>query len=80
MIQLKLGYDKNNTDLGSMYKDVIDEYDDKNLETVLNVCCSGGLITKEQKKTLKELKTKYRNPYSHATKKEIFPSNDSKMA
>ncbi len=72
MIQLKLGYDKTNIDLGSMYKNVIDEYDDKNLETVLNVSCSSGLITKEQKKILKELKTKYRNPYSHATKKEIF--------
>ncbi|KQK26116.1 hypothetical protein AR438_11080 [Chryseobacterium aquaticum] len=72
MLQLKLGYDKNNAELALMYKDVIDQYDNKNLDDIINVSCSKGLITKDQKKILKELKTKYRNSYSHASKKEIF--------
>lgn len=72
MIQLKLGYKEEDSNFEDMYKDVIDEYDKKNLEDILNVACSQGLVTKVQKNTLKELKRKYRNPYSHATKKEIF--------
>jgi len=72
MLQLKLGYDKNNAELALMYKGVIDQYDNKNLDDIINVSCSKGLITKDQKKILKELKTKYRNSYSHASKKEIF--------
>lgn len=75
MLELKLCRDSESNDLGSKHKHVIDEYDNKNLEPILNICCSHGLITKDQKKTLIQLKTNYRNPYSHATKKEIFGEN-----
>lgn len=72
MIQLKLGYDKDNSNLVKMYKEVIDKYDDKNLEIIINVACSNDIISKAQKEILKDLKRKYRNPYSHSSKKEIF--------
>ena len=71
IVQLKLGYNKE-ANLGDMYKNVINKYDNQNLEVMINVACSNDIITKAQKQTLKELKRKYRNPYSHSSKKEIF--------
>ncbi len=38
----------------------------------INKCCSLGLINKEEKLKLKELKRKFRNPYPHAEARNIL--------
>jgi hypothetical protein len=49
----------------------INKYDNLQLEQTINAACTQRLITKEQKKDLKEFKEKFRNPYSHANKKKF---------
>ena len=66
----------NNIDLATKLKESVEKYDDQNLEKNINMACSKGVITKDQKKILKKLKDKYRNPYSHSIKTKIF-GNDS---
>ena len=63
-------------ELDDKYTKAVEDYDDKNLELIINKACSLSLITKEEKKTLKELKNKYRNPYSHSEKKKIFGEDE----
>ena len=46
----------------------INKYDNLQLEQSINIACSQGLISKEQKQELKDFKNKFRNPYSHANK------------
>jgi transcriptional regulator NrdR family protein len=53
-------------------RESVEKYDDENLEKNINIACSKGIITKEQKKILRKLKDKYRNPYSHSIKTRIF--------
>ena len=50
------------------FVDGINKYDNLQLEQSINAACSQGLISKEQKQELKDLKNKFRNPYSHANK------------
>lgn len=58
--------------LATKLKESVEKYDDENLEKNINIACTKGIITKEQKKILKKLKDKYRNPYSHSIKTRIF--------
>ncbi|WES96499.1 hypothetical protein P2W68_16830 [Chryseobacterium arthrosphaerae] len=58
--------------LATKLKESVEKYDDENLERNINTACTKGIITKEQKKILKKLKDKYRNPYSHSIKTRIF--------
>lgn len=58
--------------LATKLKESVEKYDDENLEKNINTACTKGIITKEQKKILKKLKDKYRNPYSHSIKTRIF--------
>lgn len=57
---------KKDSDIRNVFKEGIDKYDDSMLEQTINAACSQGLITKKQKKELKEFRYKFRNPYSHA--------------
>lgn len=61
-----------NESLDQLFKHEIDNYDDKNMEQTINKSKSLGLITKEEAKELKGIKEKYRNPFSHASHKEIL--------
>jgi hypothetical protein len=54
------------SDIRNAFKEGIDKYDDSMLEQTINAACTQGLITKNQKKELKEFRHKFRNPYSHA--------------
>lgn len=77
IVQLKMVKDNNSEiELDDKYTKAVEDYDDKNLELIINKACSLSLITKEEKKTLKELKNKYRNPYSHSEKKKIFGEDE----
>ncbi len=57
---------KKDSDIRNAFKEGIDKYDDSMLEQTINAACTQGLITKIQKKELKEFRHKFRNPYSHA--------------
>lgn len=59
----------NEIELQDAFIDGIDKYDKVELDQTINAACTQGLITKEQKKELKDFKDKFRNPYSHANKK-----------
>lgn len=73
MVQLKEVKDnEDKIPLDDKYTKAIEDYDNKNLEQIINKACSLSLITKEEKKILIELKNKYRNPYSHSEKRKIF--------
>lgn len=54
------------------FAEAIKKYDNSKLGDNINRACTLGLITKEQKKTLGELRTFFRNAYSHANKGETF--------
>ncbi|MBD3581557.1 hypothetical protein [Flavobacterium selenitireducens] len=62
----------NELSVATKLKESVEKYDNENLEKNINVACSKGIITKEQKLILKRLKDKYRNPYSHSIKYKIF--------
>ena len=47
-------------------------YDNKSLNDNISAACKKGIITEEEGGKLKELKNKYRNPYSHASVKKII--------
>ena len=47
-------------------------YDNKSLNDNTSAACKKGIITEEEGGKLKELKNKYRNPYSHASVKKII--------
>jgi hypothetical protein len=53
-------------DIRTVFKEGIDKYDNSMLEQTINAACTQGIITKEQKKELKDFRHKFRNPYSHA--------------
>jgi hypothetical protein len=63
---------REDTKIDDVFKDGIDRFDTCDLEKSINMACTQGLITKEQKKLLKKFKDDFRNPYSHASAKEIF--------
>lgn len=58
-----------NSDITTAFREGIDKYDNSMLDQTINAACTQGLITKEQKKELKEFREKFRNPYSHAFNK-----------
>lgn len=68
-LQSKYSIENKTTELQSAFIDGIKKYDDLKLEQSINAACTQGLITKQQKKELKEFKDKFRNPYSHANNK-----------
>jgi hypothetical protein len=55
------------SNIRTVFKEGIDKYDNTMLEQTINAACSQGIITKDQKKELKEFREKFRNPYSHAS-------------
>ncbi|GAB1473160.1 hypothetical protein MASR2M69_06010 [Bacteroidota bacterium] len=61
----------NGMEIKDAFIDGININDKLQLEQSINAACSQGLISKEQKKELKDFKNKFRNPYSHANN-EIF--------
>lgn len=54
------------------FKEEINKYDDKDLEPNLNQCRNKKIITKEECKRLKDLKNKFRIPFSHASYTKLF--------
>ena len=68
---LAIKYSKsNNKDcrkLEDVFTEGINKYDNLLLEDTINRACTQHLITKEQKKVLKDFKDLFRNPYSHAS-------------
>lgn len=63
---------QDNKMIENAFKDGIEKYDKCDLEQTINQACSNNLISREQKKQLKQFKANFRNPYSHATASEIF--------
>jgi hypothetical protein len=57
---------KENAKIENAFVEGVDKYDNLLLDDTINRACTQGLITKEQKKELKQLKDTFRNPYSHA--------------
>jgi hypothetical protein len=62
------------------FKDANELYLDKNLELTINLACSKGIITKEEKATLKLYKDVFRNGYSHADPNKIFGERTMHLA
>lgn len=63
---------QNDIKLEDAFKEGITKFDQLDLGDTINRACTQGLITKEQKRLLKNFKDEFRNPYSHATVSEIF--------
>ena len=55
----------------SIFEETIKKYN-KNLDTTINLCCSKGIITKEEKKILNQVREKFRNAFSHADSEKTF--------
>jgi hypothetical protein len=62
---------KDGTDVFDICKDGIKKYDGINLSNAINCACAVGLITKEQKQLLHQLREDFRNAYSHASLSKI---------
>lgn len=62
---------KEGVEFHEMFIDGINKYDNLNLDDTINRACTQNLISKDQKRTLKDFKDTFRNPYSHANT-EIF--------
>ncbi|MGI6048162.1 MAG: hypothetical protein ACOYEG_09185 [Petrimonas sp.] len=60
---------KEDTNLEEVFIEGINKYDNNKaeLESSINSACRQSLITKEQKKELKNFKNTFRNPYSHGS-------------
>ena len=55
-----------------IFEKVINKYNDNDLQKTINQCCTKGIITKEDKKILNQIREKYRNAYSHADIEKTF--------
>lgn len=62
----------NNQLIEDTFKEEVEKYDDNNIEPNINLCKSKGIITKEESNQLKELKKKFRDPFSHASYTKLF--------
>lgn len=54
-----------------------DKYTSWALEKTINACCARSLISKEQKKQLLNFKEKYRNGFSHSSRRLILKDFES---
>lgn len=48
------------------------KYDSKDLSDTINACCTQGLITKQRKLLLQDLRDRIRNGFSHASMHKVF--------
>ena len=55
-----------------MFRPARKKYGSNDLGDNINRACTVGLITKEQKKELHEIRERIRNPYSHSDKGKAF--------
>lgn len=55
-------------------------YADKNLYDTINQACKVGLISKEQKDKLHQIREAYRNAYGHADKEKLFGNETTPIA
>jgi hypothetical protein len=55
------------------------KYDSNNLFDNINLSFDLGLITKEQKEKLLEMKNLFRNPYSHSDRRGIYKDTESNI-
>lgn len=70
----------NSLRLDEVFKEAYDRYDGIDMDKAINKCCRIGLINKEEKLKLMELKRDFRNPYSHAEAKTILNNITSNVA
>jgi hypothetical protein len=55
-----------------LYGQATKKYNNKDLNDTINMACSKGMITKEEKKTLHEYRDRFRNGFSHSDMDKMF--------
>ncbi len=62
------------------FEEAVDKFDHLDLEETINRSCTATIISKDEKKQLKNYKNNYRNAYGHAEKKKLFGDDSIKLA
>lgn len=62
------------------FREAINKFDNLDLDDTINRSCTAAIITKDEKKQLKDYKDIYRNAYGHAEKKRLFGNDSIKLA
>lgn len=70
---------ENDAPIDCVFKDEINNFDDKEMEQTINKTKTIGLITKDESKILKRFKSKFRNPFSHANFQKILDGSTTKL-
>jgi hypothetical protein len=56
---------------------LLDKYDNKELSKIIETAFKNNIVDEQEKTKLKDLKNKFRNPFSHAEKRKIYGQEKS---